>query len=88
VRRRPEFFARAWAIPRGRNDIASSLAEGPDADADRGWRLPANEIERTVAAAAATLLEGKSALVTAIQQRGIETHRIMLILEQASVLVD
>jgi DNA invertase Pin-like site-specific DNA recombinase len=32
------------------------LAEGPAAGADRGWRLPANEIERTVAAAAATLL--------------------------------
>ena len=64
------------------------LAEGPDAGADRGWRLPANEIERAVATAAAKLLEDKSALGTAIQQRGIETHRIVPILEQASMWVE
>ena len=63
------------------------LGERPDAGEDRGWRLPASEIERSVAAAAATLLEDKSALVTAIQQRGIETQRILSILGQASMWV-
>jgi len=60
------------------------LTEGPSATAGNGWRLPAKEIEPSIAAAAATLLEDKSALVTAIQARGIETHRIVPILEQAA----
>jgi site-specific DNA recombinase len=60
------------------------LTEGPSATAGNGWRLPASEIETSVAAAAATLLEDKSALVTAIQQRGIESHRMMPILGQAA----
>jgi site-specific DNA recombinase len=49
-----------------------------------GWRLPAQEIEQTVAAATATMLEDKSALVTAIQQCGVEADRITAIVEQTS----
>jgi site-specific DNA recombinase len=60
------------------------LTEGPGGAAERGWRLPALEIEHSVAASAATLLEDKPALVTAIQQRGIEAERIAPILEQAA----
>ena len=61
------------------------LTEGPSATAGNGWRLPANEIEPSVAAAAATRLEDKSALVTAIREHGIQAHRIVPILEQASM---
>ena len=60
------------------------LTEGPSATAGNGWRLPANEIEPSVAAAAATLLGDKSALVTAIREHGIQAHRIVPILEQAA----
>jgi len=60
------------------------LTEGPGATAERGWRLPAGEIEQSVAAAAATLLEDKAGLVTAIQQRGIEADQIVPILERAA----
>ena len=60
------------------------LTAGAGARAERGWRLPAREIEQSVAAAAATLMEDKSVLVTAIQQRGIEAHKIVPILEQAA----
>ena len=63
------------------------LAESPSATAGNGWRLPGKEIEPTVAAAAATLLEDRSALVTAIRQRGIEADRIASILGQASMWV-
>jgi hypothetical protein len=45
------------------------LTAGPSATLGNGWRLPAKEIEPGVAAAAANLLEDKSALVTAIQAR-------------------
>ena len=60
------------------------LTAGPNTSIGNGWRLPAKEIEPSVAAAAATLLEDKSALVTAIQKRGIEAHKILPILEQAA----
>ena len=60
------------------------LTEGPSATAGNGWRLPAREIEPTVAAAAATILDDKSALVTAIREHGIEAGRIVPILEQAA----
>ena len=60
------------------------LTEEPGATAKRGWRLPAGEIEHSVAAAAATLLEDKAGLVTAIEQRGIEAERIVPMLEQAA----
>jgi len=60
------------------------LTEGPRATGVRGWRLPAGEIEDSVAAASATLLEDKSALVTAIQERGIEAGRIVPILERVA----
>ncbi len=61
------------------------LTEGPGATAERGcWRLPAGEIEHSMAAAAATLLEDKAGLVTAIERRGIEVERIVPILEQAA----
>ena len=63
------------------------LIEGPGATGKRGWRLPAKEIEHSVAAAAATLLEDRSALMMAIQQRGIEADRILPILEQAAAWV-
>jgi hypothetical protein len=63
------------------------LTAGPSATAGNGWRLPAKEIEPSIAAAAVNLLEDKSALVTAIQERGIEAHRIVPILEQAAAWV-
>lgn len=60
------------------------LTEGARAIVEGGWRLPARETEQSVAAAAACILEDKTALVTAIQEKGIEADRIVSILEQAS----
>ena len=60
------------------------LTEGASDTSRNRWRLPAKQIEPIVSTAAATLLEDKSALVTAIQARGIEADRIVPILEQAT----
>src|ERR1019366_2410214 len=60
------------------------LTAGAGARAERGWRLPARGIEQSVGAAAGTPVGDKSVLVTAIQQRGIEAHKIVPILEQAA----
>jgi site-specific DNA recombinase len=63
------------------------LTEGRNVTAGNGWRLPAGEIELSVATSAATLLGDKGAWVRAIQQRGIEAHEIQPILAQAAVWV-
>ncbi len=60
----------------------SLLGAGTEANAG-GWRLPAKEIERSVAAAAASLLEDQSLLLAAIRENGIEADRIVPILEEA-----
>src|SRR5208282_4432050 len=60
------------------------LTEGASDISGNRWRLPAKQIEPIVSTAAATLLEDKSALVIAIQARGIEADRIVPILEQAT----
>jgi site-specific DNA recombinase len=60
------------------------LTEGANDTADYGWRLPAGEIERTVATAAAAILENKSVLVTAINEQGIESNQIVPIVARAA----
>jgi len=46
-----------------------------------GWRLPAAEIERTVAAAARQLLTDEPAIATAVEEAGTAVNRIPSILE-------
>jgi site-specific DNA recombinase len=46
-----------------------------------GWRLPALEIERTVAAAAQQLLTDEPAIATAVEEAGTAVNRIPAILE-------
>jgi len=48
-----------------------------------GWRLPAREIERTVAAAAQHLLEDEPALATAVEEAGVLPTHIPSVLETA-----
>src|SRR5208283_3734469 len=61
----------------------SLLCAGTEASGG-GWRLPAREIERSVAAAAASLLEDQGLLLAAIHENGIEADRIVPILEEAT----
>jgi len=62
----------------------SLLCQGTETNVGGGWRLPAREIEHSVAAAAATLLEDQSLLLAAIHENGIEADRIVSILEEAA----
>lgn len=50
-----------------------------------GWRLPAPELERTVAAAAHQLLGDEPAVATAVEEAGIAADRITSILEEVRV---
>ena len=61
--------------------ISRRLTIGPAHRVHDGWRLPAAEIERTVAAAAQQLLTDEPAIATAVEEAGTAVNRIPSILE-------
>ena len=61
--------------------ISRRLTIGPAHRVHDGWRLPAAEIERTVAAAAQRLLTDEPAIATAVEEAGTAVNRIPSILE-------
>jgi DNA invertase Pin-like site-specific DNA recombinase len=51
---------------------------------DQGWRLPAQEIERTVALAARRMLDDRAAIAAALQEEGVPTGQIPSALDTAT----
>jgi site-specific DNA recombinase len=64
--------------------VSRSLMKGPAARVDGGWRLPAAEIERSVAAAAQSILDDQQTVVAAIEEAGLDSSRIAPILKLAA----
>jgi hypothetical protein len=60
------------------------LMKGPAARMDGGWRLPAAEIERTIAAAVQNILDDQQTVVSAIEEAGLDSSRIAPILKSAA----
>ena len=52
--------------------VSRSLMKGPAARVDGGWRLPAAEIERSVAAAAQSILDDQQTVISAIEEAGLD----------------
>jgi site-specific DNA recombinase len=63
--------------------VSRSLMKGNAAQFDSGWRLPAAEIERSVAAAAQSILDDQQAVVSAIEEAGHDSSRIAPLLKSA-----
>jgi len=61
--------------------ISRRLTIGPAHRVHDGWRLPALELERMVAAAAQQLLTDEPAIATAVEDAGVTANRIPSILE-------
>jgi hypothetical protein len=61
--------------------VSRGLTIGPAHRVRDGWRLPAAEIERTVAAAAQQVLNDEPVIATAAEDVGVAAHRIPSILE-------
>jgi site-specific DNA recombinase len=64
--------------------VSRSLMKGPAARVDGGWRLPAAEIERSVAAAAQSILDDQQTVVSAIEEAALGLSRIVPILKSAA----
>jgi hypothetical protein len=56
--------------------VSRDLIKGPADSPRAGWRLPAPEIERTVAAAARQILSGQVAIATATETIGLAENRL------------
>ena len=58
--------------------------KGPAARVDGGWRLPAAEIERSVAAAAQSILNDQQTVISAIEEAALGSSRIAPFLKSAA----
>ena len=64
--------------------VLRSLMKGSAARLDGGWRLPAAEIERSVAAVAQGILDDQQTVVSAIEEAGLDSSRIGALLKLAA----
>jgi DNA invertase Pin-like site-specific DNA recombinase len=64
--------------------VSRSLMKGGAAQVDGGWRLPAAEIERSIAAAARSILDDQETVVVAIEETGLDSSRLAPLLKSAA----
>jgi hypothetical protein len=64
--------------------VSSSLMKGTARKSERGWRVPALEIERNLAAAVAKILDERTAIVADVEQAGLGAYDITSILAVAA----
>jgi len=64
--------------------ISRSLMKGPAARVDGGWRLPAAEIERSIAAAAQSILDDQQTVISAVEEAALDSRRIAPLLKSAA----
>jgi site-specific DNA recombinase len=64
--------------------VSRSLMKGPAARVEGGWRLPAAEIEHSVAAAAKSILDDQEAVVSAIEEAALGSSRVAPLLKSAA----
>ena len=64
--------------------ISRSLMKGPAARVDGGWRLPAAEIEPSIAAAAQNILDDQQTVISATEEAGLDSSRIAPLLKSAA----
>lgn len=63
--------------------VSARLPKGPGQQVANGWRLPARELERTVAAVAQQLLADEPAIASAVEEVGIAASNLPLALQTA-----
>jgi hypothetical protein len=64
--------------------VSRSLMKGSAARVDGSWRLPAAEIERSVATAAQSILDDQQTVVAAVEETGLDSSRIAPFLKLAA----
>jgi DNA invertase Pin-like site-specific DNA recombinase len=68
--------------------VSRKLVTAGAEDRERGWRVSAPELERSVAAAAQAMLGDRDAIAQACEESGVETNRLPSVLKSAQALID
>jgi len=71
----------AKAGRRYRYYVSRDLVRGDANDGQRGWRVPARELERAVTGAVRTILDNRASMIASLQQSGTEISDVDQILE-------
>ena len=64
--------------------VSRSLMKGATRKAGQGWRVPASELERNLAAAVARILDERTAIVADVDEAGLDAHDITSIFAAAA----
>jgi site-specific DNA recombinase len=64
--------------------VSSSLMKGAARKSGQGWRVPALEIERNLAAAVARILDERTAIAADVDEAGVHAHDLTSILATAA----
>jgi site-specific DNA recombinase len=68
--------------------VSRSLVKGEWKDAQRGWRLPASEIEQTVTRSARGMFSDRAAITLALEESGNESASLVSVLRSAAFQVE
>jgi DNA invertase Pin-like site-specific DNA recombinase len=68
--------------------VSRSLVKAESKDAQRGWRLPASEIEQTVARGAREMFSDRAAITLALEESGNESASLVFVLRSAAFQVE
>src|SRR5712671_341419 len=64
--------------------VSRSLMKGGAAQVEGGWRLPTAEIERTIAAAAQSILDDQQTVASAIEEAEVDSSQLAPLLGSAA----
>ncbi|MDO8430927.1 MAG: recombinase family protein [Candidatus Binatus sp.] len=81
----PLVYARTFKGERRyRYYFSRSLANGSSGEGERGWRLPATEIERSVLSATRQILNDRVAIASAVGEIGADVDQVRAVLHSAT----
>ncbi len=68
--------------------VSRRLVRGESEGVEKGWRISALEIEKTVSAAAQAMLGDRLAIALALEESGTDAHRLKPVLESARAWIE
>ncbi len=68
--------------------VSKKLVRSGPEGAEHGWRLSAPELERSVSAAARQILTDRDAIAQAVEESGVDAHRLPALLKSAQAWIE
>jgi site-specific DNA recombinase len=68
--------------------VSRGLVRGSAENSEQGWRVPAQELERAVRAAAQQMLADRAAIAEAVEESGIDVSRLLSVFKAAEAWIE